>query len=288
MTAEQAAPGPALTELLRAAHAQVRVIDWASWQLPPGDARLAEHTFADQPALTNTLVQGYFSTCSWIWARAINPDELQRVAAALIALWTEHGLAREYGPLLDVLSVVTLSDQLLTLPPTSLDEMRHALLEHVPDGKFPGVDVPVPSAEASAAAVEQAKIPVSTLSAPDQTGIALDGLYSATTWGLQLDILGPPGSGTWGSKMEAYAFFPDGSYSYFPSESAVRAYIEDPIGHSAWPGQYEVVEATIRLYDASDGRTTASDFTSAPDGKQITLDGKSFTRIGDTANISDP
>ena len=154
----------------------------------------------------------------------------------------------------------------------------------MPDGRFPGVDVPVPGAEA-AAAVEQAKIPVSTLSAPDVTGVALDGLYSATTFGLQLDVLGPPGSGTWGSTIEFYAFFPDGTYFYFPSASEVGAHIQDPSGHKAWHGQYEVTGATIRLYDASDGKTNSSDFSSTPDGKQLSFYGKSFTRVGDTANL---
>jgi hypothetical protein len=273
-----------LVDVLRAAHAQVRGIDWTTWQAPPGDARLAEYVFADEPALTNSLLQGYFSTCSWIWQRPITPDEGQRVAAALTALWTEHGHLQEYAPLLDVLSVVTLSDQLLTLPPATLDQLRQELLEAVPDGQFPGVDVPVPGAD-RAAAVEQAKIPVSTLSPPDVTGVALDGLYSATTWGLQLDVMGPPGSGTWGSSMEAYAFFTDGTYFYFPSASAIGARIQDPIGYEPWHGQYEVAGATIRLYDASDGKTNSSDFSASPDGKGVSFYGKSFTRIGDTANL---
>ncbi len=255
-----------------------------SWRVPPGDARLAEYVFADEPALTNSLLQGYLSTCSWIWRRPIVADEQQRVAAALTALWTEHGIAQEYAPLFDVLSVVALSDQLLTLPPATQDQMRQELAQSVPDGRFPGVDVPVPGAEA-AAALEQAKIPVSTLSTPDLTGVALDGLYSATTFGFQLDVLGPPGSGTWGSTIEFYAFFPDGTYFYFPSANEVGAHIQDPSGHKAWHGQYEVSGTTIRLYDASDGKTSTSGFTSTPDGKQLTFDGKSFTRIGDTANL---
>jgi hypothetical protein len=64
-----------LTELLAVAHKQVRVVNWASWQVPPGDARLAEYVSADQPPLTNGLLQGYLSTCSWIWQRPIVPDE---------------------------------------------------------------------------------------------------------------------------------------------------------------------------------------------------------------------
>ena len=32
-----------LTTALAAAHAQVRGIDWTTWQVPPGDARLAEY-----------------------------------------------------------------------------------------------------------------------------------------------------------------------------------------------------------------------------------------------------
>jgi hypothetical protein len=274
----------ALTGVLAAAHAQVRGVDWASWQVPPGDARLAEYVFADEPPLTNGLLGSYFATCGWIWNRQIGPDEQQRVAAALVTLWTVHGVAQEYAPLLDVLSVVALSDHLLTLPPGVPDQMRQELLELVPDGMFPGVDVPVPGADA-AAAVEQAKIPVSTLSAPDVTGVALDGLYSATTFGLQLDITGPPGSGTWGSTIEFYAFFTDGTYMFFPSASEVGRQIEDPVGHKAWHGRYEVTAGKIRLYDASDGTTNESDYVSTPDAKEITFYGKTFTHVGDTANL---
>lgn len=273
-----------LTAVLAASHAQVRGIDWASWQVPPGDARLAEYLFATEPPLTNGLVGQYLTTCSWIWGRPITLDEQQRVVAALIELWARQGTAIEFEPLLDVLSVVALSDQLLSQPPATLERLRQELLDVVPDGRFPGIDVPVPGADA-AAAIEQAKIPVSTLSAPDMTGVALDGLYSATTFGLQLDILGPPGSGTWGSTIEFYAFFPDGTYFFFPSANEVGAHIQDPIGHKAWSGQYEVNAGTIRLYDASDGTTNSSDFTATPDGTHITFYGKEFTRIGDTTNL---
>src|SRR4029079_3078651 len=101
--------------------------------------------------------------------------------------WARHGTAIEFEPLLDVLSFIALPDQLVTLPPETVERMRRALLDFVPAGRFPGVDVPVPGAGA-AAAVEQAKIPISTLTTPETTGVALDGLYSATTFGLQLDV----------------------------------------------------------------------------------------------------
>jgi hypothetical protein len=278
------ATSEALTQLLAAVHAQARGVDWASWQVPPGDARLAEHLFADEPPLTSGLLQGYLTTCSWIWQRPITPDEQQRAAAALIGLWMDRGLDQDYAELLDVLSVVALSAHLPSLPPATLDQLRQELLQSVPDGQFPGVDVPVPGAEA-AAAVEQAKIPASPLSPPDVSGVALDGLYSATTFGLQLDILGPPGSGTWGSTTEFYAFFRDGTYFKFPSAEEVGAHIQDPGGHRAQHGQYEVAGAAIRLYDASDGHTNSSEFSSTPDRKQISFHGKSFTRIADTANL---
>jgi hypothetical protein len=273
-----------LIELLAAAHAQVRAVDWASWQVPPGDAPLAEHLFADEPPLTNGLVQGYLATCSWIWQRPIAPDEQQRVATALIGLWMDRGLDQDYAPLLDVLSVVALSERLATEPPATLGQLREELLQVVPDGKFPGVDVAVPGAEA-AGAIEQAKIPASPLSAPDVSGVALDGLYSATTVGLQLDIFGPPGSGTWGSTTEFYAFFRDGTYLRFPSANEVGAHIRDPVGHRAPHGEYEVAGATIRLYDASDGQTNTTDFSSTPDRKEISFYGKAFTRISDTDNL---
>jgi len=278
------AASPEVTDALARAHAQVRAIDWSTWQVPPGDARLAEYLFAPEPPLTNGLVGMYLSTCSWIWARPITQDETQRVVTTLVELWARHGTAIEFEPLLDVLSFVALSDQILPLPPEKVERMRVELLVSVPDGRFPGVDVPVPGAE-SAAAVEQAKIPVSTLATPGATGVALDGLYSATTFGLQLDVTGPPGSGTWGSTIEFYAFFTDGTYLYFPSEQEVGAHIMDPIGHKAWNGEYEVSAGTIRLYDASDGTINTSDFSSTPDRGHITFYGKDFTRIGDTTNL---
>ena len=273
-----------LTDTLARAHAQVRGIDWSTWQVPPGDARLAEYLFAPEPPLTNGLVATYLSTCSWIWARPITQDETQRVVTALVELWARHGTAIEFEPLLDVLSFIALPDQLVTFPPETIERMRGELLESVPDGRFPGVDVPVLGAGA-AAAVEQAQIPISTLATPEATGVALDGLYSATTFGLQLDVTGPPGSGTWGSTIEFYAFFRDGTYLYFPSEQEVGAHIMDPVGHKAWNGEYEVSAGTIRLYDASDGTTNTSDFSSTADGGHVTFYGKDFTRIGDTTNL---
>ena len=76
-----------LTGALARAHAQVRAIDWSTWQVPPGDARLAEYLFAHEPPLTNGLVGTYLSTCSWIWARPITQDETQRVSP----LWWSCG-----------------------------------------------------------------------------------------------------------------------------------------------------------------------------------------------------
>src|SRR6185295_699900 len=106
-----------LTDALARAHAQVRAVDWSTWQVPPGDARLAEYLFAPEPPLTNGLVATYLSTCSWIWARPIAPDEPQRVVGALVELWARHGTALEFEPLLDVLGFIALPDQLLTLSP---------------------------------------------------------------------------------------------------------------------------------------------------------------------------
>ena len=273
-----------LTAALARAHAHVRGIDWTSWQVPPGDARLAEYLFATEPPLTNGLVGTYLSTCSWIWSRPIAAGRAAAPVTALVELWARHGTAIEFEPLLDVLGFVALSDQLLTLSPATLEGIRQELAVAVPDGRFPGVDVPVPGAQA-AAAIEEARIPASTLSAPDATGVALDGLYSATTFGLQLDVTGPPGSGTWGSTIEFYAFFADGTYFFFPSEYEVGAHLQDPAGHKAREGRYEVSGDTIRLYDASDGQTNSSDFSATPDGAHIKFYGKDFTRIGDTTNL---
>ena len=168
--------------------------------------------------------------------------------------------------------------------PAALEALRVDLLAAVPDGAFPGVDCPVPGADA-AAAIEQAKIPVSTLATPDATGVALDGLFEATTFGLQLDVTGPPGSGSWGSTTEFYGFFTDGAYLYFPSRNEVGAHLLDPSGHKAYEGRYEVVGATLRLYDASNGATNTSDFTATPDRRQLTFYGKTFTWISDTSGL---
>ncbi|MFI5226571.1 MAG: hypothetical protein ACHQ3P_07850, partial [Candidatus Limnocylindrales bacterium] len=181
-------------------------------------------------------------------------------------------------------SVVALPGVIQSLAPAALEELRVDLLAAVPDGSFPGVDCPVPGAGA-AEAIEKAKIPPSTLATPDATGVALDGLYEATTFGLQLDIYGPPGSGTWGSTTEFYAFFTDGAYLYFPSRDEVGAHMLDPVGHKAYEGRYEVVDATLRLYDASNGATNTADFTATPDKHQLTFYGKTFTWIADTANL---
>jgi hypothetical protein len=278
------ATSPDTDRVLAAAHAQVRAVDWSTWQVPPGDARVAEYLFADEPPLTNGLLAEYFTTCSWLWQRPIQNDEGQRVSAALNGLWLDHGLAQDYAPLFDVLSVVALPGALQGLDPAALEAVRTDLVAAVPDGSFPGVDCPVPGAEA-AAAIERAKIPASTLASPESTGVALDGLYSATTFGLQLDIFGPPGSGTWGSTIEFYAFFPDGAYLYLPSQGSVEARMQDPAGYKAAGGQYEVKDATIRLYDAESGRTNTSDFTSTPDRHEVTFYGKTFTRIADASNL---
>jgi hypothetical protein len=271
-------------ELLAAAHAEARSVDWTTWQVPPGDARLAEYLFANEPPLTNGLLATYLMACGWIWQRAIAPDEQQRASDSLVALWTEHGLAMDFEPLSDVISVAFLPGHVQGLPPDVRERVRQELLALVPDGRFPGVDVPVPGADAAASA-RQARIPASALRPPTETGTALDGLYRASTFGLQLDIYGPPGSGTWGSTEEFYAFFPDGSYLYFPSGNEVGARLLDPVGHAAYEGRYEVSDASIQLYDGSNGQTNTSDFAAEPDGRQLTFYGKTFTWVSDTTGL---
>jgi hypothetical protein len=277
-----------LETVLAAAQAEVRAVDWTTWQVPPGDARVADSLFADQPPLTNGLVVGYLNTCSWIWQRPLAPAEQSRAASALIVLWVDKGSAMDYGPLLDVLSLTVLPNHLQGLALEEIEAIRQELLARVPDGHFPGIDGAVPGADAAAAVAEaehRAAIPASDLASPADTGFALDGLYSATTFGLQLDITGPPGSGTWGSTTEFYAFFPDGSYLYFPSASEVGRQIDDPAGHRAPNGRYEVSGSALRLYDADDGQTNTSDFTASPDRSKIAFFGKDFTRIGETVNL---
>ena len=107
----------------------------------------------------------------------------------------------------------------------------------------------------------------------------------AATFGLQLDVTGPPGSGSWGSTTEFYGFFPDGAYLYFPSRNEVGAHLLDPSGHKAYEGRDEVVESTMRLYDASNGATNTSDFSATPDRHELKFYGKTFTWISDTSGL---
>ena len=183
-----------LTEALARAHAQVRAIDWSTWQVPPGDARLAEYLFAPEPPLTNGLVGTYLSTCS-DWARPITQDETLRVVTRLggVVGQTRHGDRVRAAP--RRLELPSRSPtRSCPFPRRRSSGCGSNCLSPCPTASSRAWTSRVPGAEA-AAAVEQAKIPVSTLATPGATGVALDGLYSATTFGLQLDITGPPGSG---------------------------------------------------------------------------------------------
>ena len=78
---------------------------------------------------------------------------------------------------------------------------------------------------------------------------------------------------------------PGRDYLFFPSAGEAGAHIQDPVGHKAWHGEYEVKDGTIRLYDASDGATNSSDFTSTPDGKHLKFYAKDFSWVSDTTNL---
>ena len=105
------------------------------------------------------------------------------------------------------------------------------------------------------------------------------------TVGFQPNVFGPPGSGSWASQTELYAFFPDGEYMYFPSPQEAGAKLSNPRGYKALGGHYEVSGGSIVLLDEGNGQTYTSEFSASPDGSAITLYGKTFTRIGETAGL---
>lgn len=270
-----------LVELLADALKRVREMDWTTWQPQPGDARIAEYLFANQPPLTNGILYGYLADCAWIWQRPIPPAEQQRARDRLVKLWTEDGLALDFSCLNEVLSFVWLFEGLQSATPVQQEAVRQQLVRSIPFGSFPGVDVDIPGIAAAKQALGPL-VPPSTLRAPTQTGVALNGVYLATTSNFQLNIYGPPGSGNWVSQTELYAFFPDGQYLYFPSRQEAGAHLLDPKGHKAYEGTYEVSGNKIKIYDGSNGKTNTSDFSVSADRKQVTFYGKTFDWISKT------
>jgi hypothetical protein len=280
------AGAPDLPGLLAAAREAVEATNWSAWQPPPGDVWVAEHLFADQPPLTGGTFTGYLSFCTWLWQRPISPAEQERVRAALVQLWTEDGLDLEYTRIYNIMSLLWLLTSLQGLRPEEQEELRQQLVAELPDGSFPGVDTEVPGAQ-QAEAEKQAGVEafLDQFPAPSPD-VALDGLFQSTTFGLQLDITGPPGSGTWGTQTELYAFFPNGRYMYFPSPQEAGAELSDPQGHEEYRGSYEISTGRITLHDATNGQSNTSDYSVNPDRTAITFYGKTFTRIADTSGLT--
>ena len=273
-------------EMLGHALKSVLEMDWTTWRPQPGDFRIAEYLFADQPPLTEGILQAYLGNCAWIWQRPIPLAEQKRVRDALVKLWLEDGLDLDFSRLNEISSFVLMFREIASAIPAKQEALRQELSRNLPIGAFPGIDVEIPGI-AAAKEMLGPLFPPSTLRSPAKTGMALDGLYLANTSGLQLNIYGPPGSGTWGSQTELYAFFPDGSYLYFPSGQEAGAHFKDPKGHKAYKGSYEIVGRQIKIYDGSNGKTHTSDFSVSKDGMKLKFYGKTFTRVADTTGLRD-
>lgn len=202
-----------------------------------------------------------------------------------MTLWTQDGSTLDYTRLYDVLSLVWLLGGLQGLAPADQESLRAQLAAEVPDGAFPGIDAAVPGAAAAAATEAEALEAFLDQAPPPSPDVALDGLYSATTFGLQLDINGPPGSGSWGSQTELYAFFPNGRYMYFSSPQEAGAELQDPKGHKDYRGSYEIGDGQITLHDGTSRQSHTTDYETNPDHTQITFYGKTFTLIADTSGF---
>lgn len=275
-----------LVGMLARALKTVRETNWATWRPQPGDSRIAEYLFADQPPLTEGIFQIYLANCSWIWQRPIPVSEQNRARKALVKLWMDDGLDLDFSRLNEISSFVLMFREIATATHAKQEALCQELSRNLPVGAFPGIDVEIPGM-AAAKEMLGPLVPPSTLSSPAKTGRALDGLYLANTSVYDLNIYGPPGSGTWVTKTELYAFFPDGSYLYFPSAHEAGAHIQDPKGHKAYKGNYEIVGQQIKIYDGSNGKTHTSDFSVSRDGKQLKFYGKTFTRVADTTGLRD-
>ena len=273
-----------LDELMQAALKIVQDMDWKTWHPQPGDAWIVERYFEDQPPLTDGILQWYLTDCAWIWQRPITPFEQERVKSTLLERWMKDSLDMEYTWVREILCFVWLPQQMYRATPGEREAMRAQLAAQIPDGAFPGIDTLVPFvAEAESALTP--KISASTLRTPDETGVALDGLYLGTNRIFDLNIYGPPGSGTWVDKTELYAFFPDGQYLYFPSREEAGRHLQDPKGHKAYGGAYEISNGQLKLYDNSNGQTNTSPFGASADAREIKFYDKTFTWSADTTGL---
>jgi len=131
-------------EMLGDARKAVLELDWAAWQIPPGDVPLTSRWFADQPPLTNSFLQSYLAFCAWIWRRPISPLEQQRIRDTLLQHWTVVGSAANTSQLYDVVSLVWLFRELEKATAAEQELLRQQCVAHLPDGVFPAIDVAIP------------------------------------------------------------------------------------------------------------------------------------------------
>lgn len=282
---------PNLDQIMASALQTIRAANWETWQPDPGDTWIVQHLFGNQPPLTNGILQFYLWGCTWIWQRPILPLEQQRVVNGLTTRWHTDSFNFDYSWLQEVLSFVWAIAELRTATPQQMEAVRQEFLAHMPDGVFPGIDTLVPGL-AHTKQVPGFGLPVpSVLQSPAwqqphwETTVGLNGLYIATTWGLQLNIYGLPGSGSWGSQTELYGFFPDGTYFYFPSREEAGAHFQNPRGHKALEGRYKVDGNQIQILDARNGQIHTSAFSMNTDRTELEFYGKTFTRIADSTGL---
>ncbi len=270
-------PTSDLTARLADAHKAAREFDWANWQIAPDDFLPGiTREFADQPMVTRRSFQAYLSLCAWVWQRPLAPAEQQHAFDQLTQKWNTFIVEQGYTNLYNLVALVFLLDGLQTAPPLMQEAVRLDLARLMPTGLFPGLDMPSPGAD-----TETKKRPTRRRT---DANIALDGLYQGTTFGLQLNVLGPPGSGTWGSQTEIYAFFPDGRYVHFQSAQSAGALVLDPQSQHGAEGTYEISGGYITLTEDG-GEPYASDFTATADLKEIKFYGKVLIWIGDSASL---
>jgi len=133
---------PDFLEMLADARKAVLEVNWSAWKIPAGDVPLTSRWFADQPPLTSRFFAQYLEFCGWIWQRPISPVEQQRAREMLIQHWAVVG--SDTSQQQAVLSLVWLFSALQNISPSRQESIRQQCVAHIPDGAFPGMDVPLP------------------------------------------------------------------------------------------------------------------------------------------------
>jgi hypothetical protein len=166
------------------------------------------------------------------------------VSAALAALWTDRGLAMDYAPLFDVLSLVALPGVIQPLAPSALEALRFDLLAAVPDG-VSGRRLPGPRRGGGRGRRTSESRPRRSRprTRPASLSTAFRGrrrsASSSTSQDRRARARGV-------RRRSSAASSPTGRTSKHP-RGTVGARLLDPSGHKAYEGRYEVVGSTMRL-----------------------------------------